>query len=52
LTGELELPQVTFHELEPGAGVAPEPPDPELERLKQRLGKAGEILKQKRARLH
>lgn len=52
LTGNVELPQVTFHQLQHGAGVNPEPPDPELERLKLRLGKAGEILKQKRARTH
>lgn len=52
LTGEVEVPEVTFHELPTMSGVTAPEPDADLERLKQRLGKAGEILKQKRARVH
>lgn len=52
LEGEVVLPDVSFHELAAMSGVVPPEPDADMERLKQRLGKAGEILKQKRARVH
>jgi DEAD/DEAH box helicase domain-containing protein len=52
LSGEVVLPDVAFHELAAMSGVVPPEPDADMERLKQRLGKAGEILKQKRARVH
>jgi len=52
LTGKVAPPEVTFHELPALSGVAAPEPDADMERLKQRLGKAGEILKQKRARVH
>lgn len=52
LTGEVELPKITFHELHRSAPVTPTPPDPELQRLQQRLGKAGQILQKNRARIH
>jgi hypothetical protein len=52
LSGEVALPEVAFHELATMSGVVPPEPDADMERLKQRLGKAGEILKQKRARVH
>ena len=52
LTGRIDLPNVVTHELE-----SPEPVNaPELDieqmRLEQRLGKAAEILKRKRERIH
>ena len=52
LTGEIVPPEITFHELDRAAVVTPSPPDPELQRLKQRLGKAGQILQKNRARIH
>ncbi len=52
LTGEVVMPEITYHQLARSAPITPTPPDPELERLKQRLGKAGQILKKNRARVH
>jgi len=52
LQGEVVLPEITFHQLRPTAAVNPTPPDPEAERLKQRLGKASAILQKHRARIH
>ena len=52
LTGEVVLPDVTYHEVARSAPVTPPELDPELERLKQRLGKASKILQDKRARIH
>lgn len=52
LTGEVAPPTVTFHELEPLARIDAPEPNAELQRLKQRLGKASTILQAKRARLH
>lgn len=52
LTGELEMPQVTYHELPASANLQPPEPDAEMERLKKRLGHASKILQQKRARVH
>jgi DEAD/DEAH box helicase domain-containing protein len=52
LTGEIVLPDVTSHELEQSQQVEPPQLDPDLERLKQRLGKASKILQDKRARVH
>ena len=50
--GELAPPEVTFHELAPNTGIVPPEADADMERLKERLGKAGEILQKKRARIH
>ncbi len=52
LTGKIVPPDIAYHELSAATPVVPPEPDLDLERLKQRLGKAGEILKQKRARIH
>ena len=52
LTGTIQLPEVASHELEPEPPIEPLPPDPELQKLKLRMGRAGEILKAKRARTH
>lgn len=52
LAGELVLPDVAYHEVARSAPVSPSELDPDLERLKQRLGKASKILQDKRARIH
>jgi DEAD/DEAH box helicase domain-containing protein len=52
LTGDIVQPEITFQEIAPAARIDPPVPDSDLERLKQRLGKASSILKNKRARLH
>ncbi len=52
LTGEVVLPEITFHELKRLTPVTPPPTDPEMQRLKQRLGRAGQILQKNRARVH
>jgi DEAD/DEAH box helicase domain-containing protein len=52
LTGRVVLPDVTYHQVVPTEAVRPPELDPELERLKQRLGKASKILQGKRARSH
>lgn len=52
LTGEIVPPQVTMHEVATQPPIEPPLPDPELERLKLRLGKASQILQNKRARTH
>jgi DEAD/DEAH box helicase domain-containing protein len=52
LAGEVVLPIVTYHEVARSVPVTPPELDRELERLKQRLGKASKILQDKRARIH
>jgi DEAD/DEAH box helicase domain-containing protein len=52
LRGAVVMPRVTNHELPPRLHIDAPPPDAELERLKHRLGKAGEVLRAKRARIH
>ena len=52
LTGEIVLPEITEFALEEKDSIIPPEPDEEFEKLKKRLGKAGKILQQKRARLH
>ena len=52
LTGEVVAPVIKFHTLPDSATIIPREPDPELERLKQRLGKANSILQNKRSRVH
>lgn len=52
LTGEIIDPKIIFHELTPEEPVDPPPVDEDLERLKNRLGKASRLLKDKRARTH
>jgi DEAD/DEAH box helicase domain-containing protein len=52
LSGEVVPPQITFHQLPPANLIVPPEPNAELQRLKQRLGKASSILQNKRARLH
>ena len=52
LTGVVALPEVAYHEVTPRSPVAPPELDPDLERLKQRLGKASKLLQDKRARIH
>lgn len=52
LTGEVVIPEITEFALEERSAVIPPDVDEEFEKLKDRLGKAGKILKQKRARIH
>ena len=52
LTGELIVPDVTECVIEAKIAVIPPEPDEEFEKLRERLGKAGRILQQKRARIH
>ena len=52
LFGEVELPDVVSVELEARQLVIPPEPDVEHEKLINRLGNAGRILKAKRARIH
>ena len=52
LTGKTILPAVTQHEIPPQHRIDAPEEDAEFQRLKQRLSKAGEILKQKRTRVH
>ena len=52
LTGNVVLPDVAYHELPEGAAISPPEEDADLQQLKQRLGKAGKILQNKRARIH
>lgn len=52
LTGAMVPPEITVHQLPPASALVPPEPDPEMQRLKQRLGKASLILQNKRARLH
>ncbi|MEO2045521.1 MAG: DEAD/DEAH box helicase [Pirellulales bacterium] len=50
--GRIELPEVTSHELTPQPGTVPPPIDTLQVRLQQRMEKASQILKDKRARIH
>jgi ATP-dependent helicase YprA (DUF1998 family) len=52
LTGEIETPAVTQHELSVRQIIEPPEPDHDQIRLQQRLGAAAKILQQKRARTH
>ncbi len=52
LTGELVVPDVIECVIEAKIAVIPPEPDEEFEKLRERLGKAGKILQQKRARIH
>jgi DEAD/DEAH box helicase domain-containing protein len=52
LTGEVIAPKIQCHEIARPMEVTPPEPDVEMERLKQRLGKASKILQNKRARIH
>ncbi|MEO2017135.1 MAG: DEAD/DEAH box helicase [Fuerstiella sp.] len=52
LTGELVVPDVIECVIEAKIAVIPPEPDEEFEKLRERLGKAGRILQQKRARIH
>ena len=52
LHNEIVLPEVKFHKLPSKPRIDPPKPDLEMMQLKQRLGKASEILKKKRARTH
>ena len=52
LTGEVIAPDVRHHELARSSAITPPETDLELQRLKQRLGKASKILQDKRARVH
>jgi DEAD/DEAH box helicase domain-containing protein len=52
LTGEVIAPDVRFHEVARSSVISPPETDLELQRLKQRLGKASKILQDKRARVH
>lgn len=52
LTGEILLPEVTESQLTTQPPVIPPEEDADAIRLRERLGKAGRILQQKRARLH
>ena len=52
LTGEIIVPDVTEFAIDEKITIIPPEPDEEFEKLKDRLGKAGKILQQKRARIH
>lgn len=52
LTGKVELPEVTQFEIAERAAVIPPDVDEEFEKMVDRLGKASEILKKKRERIH
>jgi DEAD/DEAH box helicase domain-containing protein len=52
LTKSVVMPEVAQYELAPRLRIDPPEADLELERLQVRMGKASEILKQKRARTH
>ena len=52
LTGEVIIPEITQFALEEKVAVIPPDVDEEFEKLKDRLGKAGKILQQKRSRIH
>ena len=52
ISGDVELPDITFHQLPPLAAVVAPEADAEMLRLQQRMGKAGKILQDKRARTH
>lgn len=52
LTGVVVLPEVIEFAIDEKIAVIPPEPDEDLEKLRHRLGKAGKILQQKRARLH
>ena len=52
LDGEIRIPEVQRFESARAPVAEPEPPDEESIRLERRLGKAGEILRKRRERLH
>lgn len=52
LNGKVELPEVTQFEIAERAAVIPPDVDEEFEKMVDRLGKASEILKKKRERIH
>jgi DEAD/DEAH box helicase domain-containing protein len=52
LTGELVVPDVIECAIDAKIAVIPPEPDEEFEKLRERLGKAGRILQQKRERIH
>lgn len=52
LTGTIEPPEITEFAIEEQPAVIPPEPDIEAEKLASRLGKASQILKRKRDRLH
>ena len=52
LANMVVLPEVTNHELPPRIRVDAPEEDADLRKLKERLGQAGKILKNKRARIH
>ncbi len=52
LSGEVVMPVVTMHELPARSRIDPPEADAELEKLRERLGHAGKILKNKRSRIH
>jgi DEAD/DEAH box helicase domain-containing protein len=52
LTGELVVPDVIECAIDAKIAVILPEPDEELEKLRERLGKAGRILQQKRERIH
>ena len=51
-SGRIELPEVTSHALAPQPALVPPAVDAQQARLRQRLEKASQILKEKRARVH
>jgi DEAD/DEAH box helicase domain-containing protein len=51
-TGEVVLPEVTFHPLDGAAGPPAPPIDEEKVKLEARLGKASRVLARKRSRTH
>lgn len=52
LTGEIILPEVIHSDVAASTPIQPPEEDPEAVKLRERLGRAGKILQQKRARLH
>jgi len=52
LTGKVVMPEIIECAIDAKIAVIPPEPDEEFEKLKDRLGKAGRILQQKRERIH
>lgn len=52
LTGRVELPEITEFAIAAGESIEPPEVDHEQEKLVQRLGKASQLLRKKRERLH
>ncbi len=52
LSGEISLPRVKIEKTPCADGVDPEPEDAELKKIRRQLGRAAEIVKKKREKIH